>query len=116
MKRETTARTLSVAASLIVAGLEVAAGAHRLGQRPPDVGLAVGDAAALQHEAVVAPARHLRDLLDDPRLADAGVADEQEQRGAALADREVERVGEERNLVVTADERRPVTVGAVAGW
>ena len=48
---------------LVVARLDVAGGLDRAGDRPPHVGLAVGDAAAGQHDGAVTLPRGLGDVL-----------------------------------------------------
>ncbi len=100
---------------LAVARLDVAGGTHRLGQWPPHVGLAVRHATAVEDKGVVAAAGDLGDLVHQPRLADARVADEEQQRRPTAGDGQVERVGEERDLVVAADQRGAGAVGSVAG-
>src|SRR5439155_22000926 len=48
------------------------------------------------------------ELVDDPALPDPGRADERHELRLALAPHPVQRVAERRELITTADERRPV--------
>ena len=67
---------------LVVVGLDVAGGLDGAGDRPPHVGLAVRDAAARQDDRAVTLPGLLGDVLGQARLAQPGVAEHEQQRGA----------------------------------
>ncbi|MEZ5143064.1 MAG: hypothetical protein R2726_11175 [Acidimicrobiales bacterium] len=112
-------RDLSPRASIGVGegGVGVHAGglADGLGDGPPHVGLAVGDAAALEDEGVVALPRRRRGFLGEPRLADTRLAHEQQQMGAVAGHRSLRRPGQQAQLHLPTDERRLDPTPAVAG-
>src|SRR5690606_22851304 len=89
--------------------------AQRLGDGPPDVGLAVRDAATLEHERLVLARRRGRDLLGQAGLADPGLAEQQDEVGAPAFDGGPERVAEHAQLGVATDEGR-VAAEPVARW
>ena len=88
--------------------------AQGLGDRPPDVGLAVGHAAALQHDGVVGDAGVGGHLVGQSALADAGVADQQQELGPAVGDGGVDGRGQVGQLEAAADQRAVVPPAAVA--
>ena len=100
---------------LVVAGIDVAGGLDRAGDRPPDVRLAVRDAPPRQHGGAMTLPALLGDVLDQARLAQPGVAEHEQQRGPAPVDRHVQRVGQQRDLVVAADQRGAAAVRPVSG-
>ena len=78
-------------------------GLHHLGERPVRDALAVGEAAAGEHGRAL----EARDeLAREPALADARLAVDREQVRAAVAHGALERVLEQLELVLAADERR----------
>ena len=100
---------LAAVAKLLLRGVErVVVGdsgrrLHHLGERPVRDAFAVGQAASHQHGRAL----EARDeLAREPALADARVAVEGEERGAAVADRAREGVLEQLELALPADERR----------
>ena len=72
-------------------------------ERPEGDALAVGEAAAAQHEPVFADARH--ELLDESRLADARVGEQGHEAAAALLDGGPECGLDRRQLLPATDER-----------
>ena len=81
---------------------------------PPDVGLAVRDAASLEDEGVVLALGVARQLLGEPGLPDAGLPQQQEQRPTGVADRVLDAVAQEAQLGLAPDEPRPVALRSVA--
>ena len=73
--------------------------AQRLGDRPPHVGLAVGDAAPLEDGGAVVAGGPLGGLLDQAGLAHAGLGDHDDGRGAVAADGGLDDADEEADLV-----------------
>ncbi len=100
---------------LVVTGLDPAGGLYRAGYRPPHVRLAVRDAAAGQNEGVVTDTGDLGHVLGQTRLAQPGVAEHEQERSPTAVDRQVEGVGQQRDLVVATDQRGPAAVGPVTG-
>ena len=76
---------------------------HHLGERPVRDALAVGKAAAGEDGRALETGD---ELAREPALADAGVAVDRDERGAPVADAARERVLEQLELGVAADERR----------
>ena len=80
---------------------------HHLGQRPEGDALAVGEAAAAVPPDDVGEAVDvLLELPREPRLADAGDADDRGERRPPVVARGVEEVLDEAELAVAPDERR----------
>ena len=87
--------------------------AYRFGDRPPGVGLAVGDAAAVEHRGGGVDAEHQRgDLVGEPCLAHSGLTQQQDHLAAVVRDRELDEIAQHRELGVAPDQRgdptRPV--------
>jgi hypothetical protein len=99
---------------LVLAPLDAAGGLDRARDRPPHVRLAVGHAAPGQDQGAVALPRLVRDVLGQAGLAEAGVAEREQQRGPAPVERHVQRVGQERDLVVAPDQGSAAAVRPVA--
>ena len=76
---------------------------HHLAQRPERQSLAVGEAAARRDRRALA--HRLGELVREPRLADAGRAEDRDELAAAPADRSLERRGELPQLVLASDQR-----------
>ena len=92
---------------LVVRLLEVGAAADHLAERPERDPLAVGGApAVVPPDRLDQPVDVLEELPGEPRLADAGRADDADQPRPALAAGGVEQVLELAQLLVAADERR----------
>ena len=85
-----------------------------VGDGPPDVRLAVRDAPALQDERVVLLLGVARQLLGQARLADTGLAQQEQQRRPGVADRVLHAVAQQPELGLPADQARPVALGPVA--
>ena len=103
-----------MALSVGIARADAGAVAQGVGHRPPDVGLAVGHAAALEDERVVVLLGVAGQLLGQPRLADAGLAEQEQQRRPGVADGVLHAVAQQAELRLAADEPRPVALGPVA--
>ncbi len=88
--------------------------AQRLGHGPPHVGLAVGHAAALQHDGVVGDAGVGGQLVGQAALADTGVADQQQELGPAVGDGGVDGRGQVGQLVPAPDQGAVVPAATVA--
>ena len=73
---------------------------HRC-ERPVGDAFAVGKRAAAEHGDALGA---LGELADEPRLADAGLAEDRHQVGAPIAGRAGERVREHVELLLAADE------------
>ena len=98
-----------------VARADPAAVAQRIGDRPPDVGLAVGHAAALEDEGVVLARRAVAASSSARRdLPTPGLAQHEQQAGPAVAHGVVHAVAEQAQLGLAADQRGAVALGAVA--
>ena len=78
-------------------------GLDHLGQGPVGDALAVREAATDEHRCALEP---VDELAREPALADAGLAVDREQVGAAVAHRAVEGVAEQLELGFAADQRR----------
>jgi class 3 adenylate cyclase len=74
-----------------------------LGERPERDPLAVGEAAPLKHCRLLREAGH--ELVDEPRLADSGHADDRDEAAASLGLDPLERPRELGEGVLAADER-----------
>src|SRR3546814_12607033 len=72
---------------LAVTGPDAAPVAESVGDRPPDVRLAVGHAAALEQQRIVVALGDRSELLGQARLADAGLAQHQQEAGPAANER-----------------------------
>jgi hypothetical protein len=80
---------------------------HDLGQRPEADALAVGQRAALAPRREVGLRVHaLEELVDEPRLADPGHADERHELQLPLRARPLERVAQLVELALPPDQRR----------
>ena len=77
---------------------------QHLDDRPVGDPLAVGEAAAADDRRV----DRRQQLRDQPRLADAGVADDRHQLAALLGPHALPRLPHERELALTPDEQRVV--------
>ena len=108
---------------LAEAGLELDAGvllavlrhdpgrlSQHLGQRPEGDAVAVGQAAAPQYHRLVGEAPH--ELLDEPALADPGLAEQRDEPALGSGDRTAELRVEGGDLAIPADERPVCRSGA----
>ena len=98
--------SLSAAVSAAVVEQDAGGVPQDLAQRPVGDALAVGQAAPAVHGAA-GLARHAGgQLLEQPALADPGLADDGDQVRAALGQRGVVQLAQQRQLAVAADEAR----------
>ena len=97
------ARSFSIASSTRVVVRDPGRDLDHLGERPVGDALAVGQAAAGEDRRAL-DARE--ELAREPALADAGLAVDREQVRAPVADGALERVLEQLELGLAADERR----------
>src|SRR5439155_4369101 len=80
---------------------------HDLAERPERDPLAVGEAAPLAPSHLLWPALdEAPELADEPRLADAGLADDRDELDRALPERAGKRALEHCEVLVAPDERR----------
>ena len=86
-----------------------------LGDRPPDVGLAVGHAPALQHGRAPLLVRHRRELDRQPALAHSRFAEQQHELRTLSVQRRVQHASQQRHLGVASDERRAGLLGSLSG-
>ena len=77
---------------------------QHLGQRPERDAVAVGQAAAPQHRRLAGDAPH--ELLDEPALADPGMAEQRDEPALGSGDRTAELRAEGGDLARPADERQ----------
>ncbi len=84
---------------------------HDLAERPDASTLAVGERPSLSPPVQVGIfVEDAEELGDEPALADPGHADERDELRRLLATAALERVGEDRQLAVAADNRRACTL------
>ena len=84
-------------------------GLHHLAERPERPRLPVGHAAPVPPgDELTAGIDEGEQLVHQTSLADAGVADDQRDLGGARVDDPAQQADEERELAVTADQRRQV--------
>ena len=83
---------------------------QHLSQRPERDAVAVGQAAAPQHRRLVGEAAH--ELLDEPALADPGLAEQRDEPPLGSGDRTAELRVEGGDLAGPADERQVGRSGA----